>query len=67
MSAPRIKTNLRALRKDQDMKIRHAEHETGINRGLLSQIERGILMPNDEQHEQLVRVYGAARWWIELG
>jgi transcriptional regulator with XRE-family HTH domain len=52
-----VPCNLREIRGKRV--LRHVAEEAGINPGVLSQIERGRMLPRDSQLEQLEAVYGA--------
>jgi transcriptional regulator with XRE-family HTH domain len=53
----RLACRLRVLRGDRS--IRQIEATSGINRGVLSRIEHGRLLPEDELVPVLEAVYGA--------
>ena len=57
----RVTCMMRGLRGDRS--LTEVEDETGINRGTLSQIERGILLPLDRHVVILERVYGPRAGW----
>lgn len=53
-----MRTNIRPVRESRGMGIRELSNKTGINRGLLSQIERGIYHPDIEQCHKIAEVLG---------
>ncbi len=57
----RVACTLRPARHAQDFSIRKAEELTGVPRGTLSQIERGRVIPTDDQAAAIERVYGVDR------
>jgi transcriptional regulator with XRE-family HTH domain len=60
-----LESDMRALRKAAGLSIRGLETATGINRGKLSQLENGIMLPNEEQVRKIARVIGKRpRWTI---
>lgn len=66
----RLECRLRDLRGDRSLKAmqeqtRQAGHE--VSSGILSQIERGMTLPTDEQAPALEQAYGAPRtsWYDE--
>ncbi|HVM69554.1 MAG TPA: helix-turn-helix transcriptional regulator [Gaiellaceae bacterium] len=56
-----VRCRLRQLRNlmPGDVSLRDMEERTGISRGTLSQLERGILLPLDRQIDALEHGYGA--------
>lgn len=52
----RLRCKLRVLRGEKTLKA--ISEQTGINRGTLSLIELGRLLPTDEQVEPLEQAYG---------
>jgi len=59
----RLTTHLRTIREERGLTIREAEEQTGIARGTLSQLERGVLLPLDKQVPKLEIVYGPSVDW----
>jgi transcriptional regulator with XRE-family HTH domain len=59
--------HLREIRGDRP--ITEIQGASGINRGTLSQIERGLMLPLDRQIEALERAYGAPaeQWYSRAG
>jgi transcriptional regulator with XRE-family HTH domain len=53
-------TSIRQLRKAAGLTIRQLEAKTGINRGRLSIIERGVAMREDEAQRILAALKGEA-------
>jgi len=53
-----VETNITALRKAKGLGIRALSDLTGINRGRLSIIERGIYHPTNSEVEKIVEVLG---------
>jgi transcriptional regulator with XRE-family HTH domain len=51
---------LRALRHRRNMTLRQVEVETGFNRGVLSQIERGLMVPSPVHLLALSDLYGVS-------
>ena len=51
-----VACHLRALRGERS--LRQVAEEAGVNRGLLSEIERGLRLPPDSWIEPLERTYG---------
>lgn len=71
MTAQRVATTsltLRALRLAREMSLRQLEGETGINRGVLSRIERGLVLPAPAQLAALAEALGVehASWRIRF-
>jgi transcriptional regulator with XRE-family HTH domain len=63
----RLRCHLRELRGKRS--LRELAEEAGLNHGTLSQIERGVLLPRDEQVYAIGKAYGAppTEWYSELG
>lgn len=59
----RLVCHLREIRGRRS--IREISEAAGLNRGMLSSIERGRALPTDKWLEPLERAYGAPRtqWW----
>jgi len=53
-----METNVRVLREAKSLSIRELSTLTGINRGRLSIIERGIYHPTNSEVESIVSVLG---------
>lgn len=61
--------SLRALRHERDVKIRELEAATGIHRGRLSELERGLRWPSRRELELLDEFYGVSlrvAWVIQV-
>jgi transcriptional regulator with XRE-family HTH domain len=56
----RVACNLRELRKRRGLGLRETAERAGVNRGVLSSIERGRMLPSDDQVPGLEKAYGAA-------
>lgn len=54
---PRLRT-MRDLRVERKLDLRELEHETGINRATLSQIERGRLSPSPLEIDRIGEALG---------
>jgi len=52
-----LSTYLKALRINQKMKMREVVELTGIDQGLISKFEKGVRVPNDEQLNDLAKIY----------
>lgn len=61
----RVRCHLREIRGKRS--LRDVAELAGVNRGLLSSIERGRSLPPDHWLEPLERAYGEPRtkWWPE--
>jgi transcriptional regulator with XRE-family HTH domain len=62
----RVRCHLREFRGKRS--LRDVAEQVGINHGMLSQIERGRVLPRDDQIPALEQVYGEPheRWYPEL-
>lgn len=56
----RLVCRLRAARESSGESLRSVADRSGVFRGHLSEIERGIRLPTDAEAETLARVYGLA-------
>lgn len=54
----RLVPQLRAARERSGESLRSVAERTGIFRGHLSEIERGIRLPSDDEADTLARLYG---------
>lgn len=50
-------TTYKILRVERELTQQEVERLTGIKQATLSQIERGVLKPSEEQVKQLAQVY----------
>jgi transcriptional regulator with XRE-family HTH domain len=57
----RIKSHLRELRGTRPISV--AAEETGVNKGVLSRIERGRQLPTDMEALALAEFYGPVSSW----
>jgi transcriptional regulator with XRE-family HTH domain len=70
-----VRCHLRSIRERMPRKkngepvsLRDIEHVAGVSAGVLSQIERGVMLPPDRQVSQLEQAYGAPiEDWYEPG
>ena len=62
-----MKTNIKALRDTQGISIRALSKLTGINKGKLSYIERGIHHPDNSEVELITEALGAPiEMWVAV-
>lgn len=62
-----MENNLRKLRKARNISLRALEQMTGINRGQLSEIERGVRKPTYDQRLLLNDIFeDKLRFWVRV-
>lgn len=59
----RVVTHLREIRVAADLSLTEVEDLTGVGRGTLSKIERGVELPADKYVDALELAYGAPAHW----
>jgi transcriptional regulator with XRE-family HTH domain len=64
---PDLQTNLKPARKAKNLSIRQLQDRTGINRGELSKMERGITLPSQAEADQIEGVLGEPiLYWVPI-
>lgn len=62
-----MKTNIIEVRKRKNIKFTDLAEKSGINKGYLSLIERGIYHPTVEQVRRLTEILGEpVRLWMDI-
>jgi transcriptional regulator with XRE-family HTH domain len=62
-----VETNIPVMRDEKELSVSELARRTGINKGHLSEIERGIRIPTNDQVSAIARVLGGPVWvWVEV-